>query len=143
VAQINKARFHPARLQTKLSDKLLVALTILLSLLVFVVAPLQANGIIPGRYFGLIFGFVLIPAAFMVASNWIAAGSIVFAILLILIASEMEFRQSTIADSFLDAIAWLIACTTLSIVVARAVFGRGKVTYYRIIGGYCFISLLG
>jgi len=45
-------------------------------LLVFVVAPLQASGVVTGRYFGLIFGLVLVPAAFMLAANWVAAGSI-------------------------------------------------------------------
>ncbi len=135
----------------RLSDKLLTTLTILLSLLIFVVAPLQANGVIAERYFGLIYGFVLIPAAFMLAANWVAAGSIVCAIALIVIASEIEFRHSTVTDAYLDAIAWLIAGITLSAVVARAVFGPGKVTFHRIVGGILlylttgltFVSLFG
>jgi Ion channel len=127
----------------QLSDKLLTTLTILLSLLVFVVAPLQANGVISGGYFGLIFGFVLIPAAFMLAANWVATGSIVCAIVLIVIASEMEFRQSTVADAYLDAIAWLIAGITLIVVVARAVFGPGKVTFHRIVGGILLYLTIG
>ena len=131
------------RLQNPPLDKLLTALTILLSLLVFVVAPLQANGVITGRYFGLIFGVVLIPAAFMLLANWVAAGSIVFAIVLILVASEMEFRQSTVADAYLDLIAWLIAGITLSAVVARAVFGPGKVTFHRIVGGILLYLTIG
>src|SRR5579862_874186 len=96
--QMKSQSFRLRRLQDpELSDKLLTTLTILLSLLVFVVAPLQANGVIAGRYFGLIFGAVLIPAAFMLAANLIAAGSIVCAIILIVIASNMEVRQSTVA----------------------------------------------
>src|ERR1700761_7764849 len=99
--------------QDKLSDKLLTTLTILLSLLVFVVAPLEANGVIAGRFFGLVFGMILIPAAFMLAANRVAAGSIVVAIILLVIASEMEFRVSTLADAILDTVAWLIAGVTL------------------------------
>jgi len=53
----------------QLSDKLLTTLTILLSLLIFVVAPMQASGVVSGRCFGLIFGAVLVPAAFMLAAN--------------------------------------------------------------------------
>jgi len=137
-------RFCLRRLRDpELSDKLLTTLTILLSLLVFVVAPLQANGVIAGRYFGLIFGCVLVPAAFMLAANWVAAGSIVCAIVLIVIASEMEFRQSTVADAYLDAFAWLIAGITLSVVVARAVFGPGKVTFHRIVGGILLYLTIG
>ena len=42
----------------QLSDKLLTTLTILLSLLIFVVVPMQASGVVSGRCFGLIFGAV-------------------------------------------------------------------------------------
>jgi hypothetical protein len=126
-----------------LSDKLLTALTILLSLLVFVVAPLEANGVIGGRYFGLVFGLVLIPAAFMLAANRIAAGSIVAAIILLVIASETELRESTRADTFLDTLAWLIAGATLIAVVSRAVFGPGEVTIHRIMGGILLYLVLG
>jgi hypothetical protein len=141
---MNKVSSRWRQLQDpRTSDKLLTTLTILLSLLVFLVAPLQANGVIAGRYFGLIFGFVLIPAVFMLAANWVAAGSIVFAIILIVIASEMEFRQSTVADVYLDAIAWLIAGITVSAVVAHTVFGPGKVTFHRIVGGILLYLTIG
>jgi Ion channel len=137
----NKTRFRFRRvLEQKLSDKLLTTLTILLSVLVFVIAPLQANGVIAGRYFGLIFGAVLIPAAFMLAANWLAAGSIVAAIALVVVASEVE---SSIVDAYLDAAAWLIAGMTLSAVVARAVFGPGKVTFHRIVGGILLYLTIG
>ena len=137
----NKARFRFSRvLEQKLSDKLLPTLTILLSVLVFVIAPLQANGVIAGRYFGLIFGAVLIPAAFMLAANWLAAGSIVVAIALVIVAAEVE---SATVDAYLDAAAWLIAGMTLSAVVARAVFGPGKVTFHRIVGGILLYLTIG
>jgi hypothetical protein len=137
----NKARFRFSRvLEQNLSDKLLTTLTILLSVLVFVIAPLQANGVIAGRYFGLIFGAVLIPAAFMLAANWLAAGSIVIAIVLVIVAAEVE---SAIVDAYLDAAAWLIAGMTLSAVVARAVFGPGKVTFHRIVGGILLYLTIG
>jgi Ion channel len=134
-----KARRNPRRL----SDELLTTLTILLSILVFVVAPLQANGVVAERYFGLIFGLVLIPAAFMLAHNWVAAGSIVAAIILVLVASEREFHESSMIDAYLDSIAWLIAGVTLSAVVARTVFGPGKVTFHRIVGGILLYLTIG
>ena len=127
----------------QLSDKLLTTLTILLSLLVFVVAPLEANGVIAGQFFGLVFAMVLIPAAFMLAANRIAAGSIVVAIIMLVVASEMEFRDSTLVDTSLDTIAWLIAGVTLIAVVSRAVFGPGKVTIHRIVGGILLYLVLG
>lgn len=127
----------------KLSDELLTMLTILISILVFVAAPLQANGVVAERYFGLIFGLVLIPAAFMLAHNRIAVGSIVAAIVLVLVASEREFRESSIVDAYLDSIAWLIAGVTLSAVVARTVFAPGRVTFHRIVGGILLYLTIG
>jgi hypothetical protein len=139
---INKVRFRRAPEQ-RLSDKLLTTLTILLSILVFVVAPLQASGVVTGRYFGLIFGAVLTPAAFMLAANRIAAGSIVISIILLVGASEVEIGQASRIDTFLDATAWIIAGVTLSAVVARAVFAPGKVTFHRIIGGILLYLTIG
>jgi len=139
---MNSARSR-LRGNTQLSDKLLTTLTILLTLLIFVIAPLQASGVVSGRYFGLIFGAVLVPAAFMLAANWMAAGSILAAIVLILVAAEMEFRQPTLMDTFLDSLAWLIAGVTLSAVVARTVFGPGKVTLHRIVGGILLYLTIG
>jgi hypothetical protein len=145
VMRMNKDRFRLRRIrqEQQLNDKLLTTLTILLTVLLFAIGPLQANGVISGRYFGLMFAVVLIPAAFMLSANWVAAGSIVAAIVMIVISSEIEFRQATLVDKLLDAIAWLIAGLTLSAVVARAVFGPGKVTYHRIIGGILLYLTIG
>jgi hypothetical protein len=40
-------------LQARLGDPLLTALTIMLAILLFVIAPLQAGGVIAAHYFGL------------------------------------------------------------------------------------------
>jgi hypothetical protein len=69
------------------------------------------------------------------------------AVVAILVALGLVFvaaiRQGTLLDRYLDAIAWLIAGLTLSIVVARAVFARGKITYHRIIGGVLLYLTIG
>ena len=140
---MQKQKDRVGLLQTRLNDRLLTTLTVLLSVLLFVVAPMQANGVLSGDYFGLMFGVVLIPAAFMVSGNRLAVAAIVVAIALIIAASELEFQQFPLLDSYLDAVAWFIAGSTLSTVVARAVFAGGKVTYHRIIGGVLLYLTLG
>jgi len=140
---LQKQKDRVGLLQTRLNDRLLTTLTVLLSVLLFVVAPMQANGVLSGDYFGLMFGVVLIPAAFMVSGNRLAVAAIVVAIALIIAASELEFQQFPLLDSYLDAVAWFIAGSTLSTVVARAVFAGGKVTYHRIIGGVLLYLTLG
>lgn len=51
------------RLHRRLSDPLLTVLTLMLSLLLFVIAPMQAAGIVTGQHFGYCFGLVLLPLA--------------------------------------------------------------------------------
>jgi hypothetical protein len=97
-------------------------------------SPDAIKWIVSGYYFGLIFGLMLIPAAFMVSGNKLAVGAIWTAIALVVAASQLELRNSLV-DKYLDAVAWLIAGLTLSTVVAHAVFARGKVNYHRVIGG--------
>jgi len=59
-------------------------------------------------------------------------GAILIALILVFVAAV---RQGTLLDRYLDAVAWLITGLTLSVVVARAVFARGRVTFHRVIGG--------
>jgi len=127
-------------LKRRINDQLLIVLTILLSLLLFVIAPMQANGVISGTALGVIFGVVLIPATVMVWGNPMAVGAILVALGLVFVAA---IRQGTLLDPYLDAFAGLISGLTLSIVVARAVFARGKVTYHRIIGGVLLYLTIG
>ena len=129
-------------LKTRLSDQLLTTLTILLSALLFVVAPMQANGVVSGYYFGLIFGLMLVPAAFMVSGNKFAVGATLIAIALVVAASQLELRDSLL-DKYLDAGAWLIAGLTLSTVVARAIFAPGRVNFHRVIGGVLLYLSIG
>jgi hypothetical protein len=49
----------------RLSDPLLTVLTLMLSLLLFVIGPMQTAGIVTGQHFGYFFGLVLLPAAFL------------------------------------------------------------------------------
>ena len=127
----------------RVRDSLLTVLTILLSILLFVVSPLQATGVLAPGYVGFGFGLVLIPAAVIVSNSRVAVGLILVAIVLVFVAAFLELRQSTEIDIVLDASAWLIAGLTLSTAVARAVFGPGKVTFHRIIGAVLLYLIIG
>jgi hypothetical protein len=129
----------------------LTTLTVLLSVLLFVVAPLQAAGVVTGRYVGFGFALVLVPAAFMVSRSRAAVALILLAITLVIVAGVLELQQFGRVDTLLDAIAWLIAGLTLSTVVARGVFAPGRITFHRIVGavilylsiGLIFVALFG
>lgn len=49
-------------------------------------------------------------------------------------AAVLDFEKSPRTDLYLDCAAWLIAGLALSVVVARAVFGPGRITYHRVVG---------
>ena len=143
------ARFE--RLRQRLSDPILTLLTLMFSILLFVIAPMQANGVVTGNHLGYFFGLVLLPAAFLYSRNLFAVGPISIAIALVVAAALVDVDRSSRIDLYLDSAAWLIAGLALSVVVARAVFGPGRVTYHRIVGavllylsiGLVFVALFG
>ena len=65
---------HFDRLNQRLSDPLLTVLTLMLSVLLFVIGPMQATGAVTGRHFGQFFALVLLPAAFLYWRNLLVAG---------------------------------------------------------------------
>ena len=104
----------------------------------------QANGLFTPPIFCLLFGLVLVPGIFMVSANKIAVGLILVAIVLVIVAAIMGARQPSNVAKLLDDIAWLIWGLTLSvIVVARAVFAPGRVTFRRVVGGVLLYLTIG
>jgi hypothetical protein len=134
-------RFH--RLHQRLNDPLLTVLTLLLSFLLFVLGPMQAAGVVTGQHFGYFFGVVLLPAAFLYARNPLVAAPIGIAIALVVTAALLDFERSPRTDLYVDSVAWLIAGLTLSVVVARAVFGPGRITYHRVVGAVLLYLIIG
>jgi hypothetical protein len=124
----------------KLSDRLPTVQTLSLSVFLFVVAPLQASGFITSTVFDLLFGLVLIPAAVIVSGNRAALILMLVAIALVVVVGA---RQATTVDKLLDDLAWLIAGLTLGVVVARTVFGAGKITFHRVVGGALVYLIIG
>jgi Ion channel len=122
---------------------LLTALTIMLAVLLFVVAPMQAEGVVAAHYFGIAFGFVLLAAVFVVSGNPLAVAGVLVAIALIVAATVLRLRQPSVVDIYLESTSWLITGLTLTLVVARAVFAPGEVTLHRVIGAVLLYLSVG
>jgi len=139
------------RLHERLSDSILTVLTLMLSFLLFVIGPMQSAGIVTGHHFGFFFGLVLVPAAFLYSRNLFVAGTLAIAIVLVIATAVLDVERSSHLDLYLDSAAWLIGGLALSVVVARAVFTPGRITYHHVIGavllylsiGLVFVALYG
>ena len=139
------------RLQDRYSDPLLTALTIMLAILLFVVGPMQAAGITAAHNFALAFGLVLVVAVFVVSGSVAALAATLLAVAFVAVATVLRLSHPSRTDIVLDAAAWLTAGVTLIIVVGRAVFAPGQITFHRVIGavllylsiGLIFVALFG
>jgi hypothetical protein len=134
-------RFH--QLQERLQDPLLTALTIMLAILMFVIAPLQAMGLLAAHYFGIAFAPVLIATVFVVSRSPAAVAAILIAVAMIVVATLFRLRQPSPTDIYLDTGAWMIIGLTMGIVVTRAVFAPGRITFHRIIGAVLLYLNIG
>lgn len=134
---------HFDRLYQRLGDPLLTVLTLMLTFLLFVLGPMQAAGVVTGQHFGYFFGLVLLPAGFLYSRNFLVAAPIAVAIAIVVVAALLDFERSPRTDLYLDSVAWLMAGAALSVVVARAVFGPGRITYHRVVGAVLLYLIIG
>ena len=130
------------QLRDERSDWLLTVLTGVLILLIFVFAPLQAVGITAFHLFAIglllvIIGSMVIisdsPTALILMSTALVAN---IAVVLLRLYYPVPFHLHILAG------AWLIIACTLGVVVTRAVFRGGRVTYHRIIGAILLYLLI-
>jgi hypothetical protein len=122
------------RLRERWNDPLLTTLTVLLILMMFVFAPLQAIGIKPFQLLDFISALALITGVFFLSGRTVVAVALVAAF--IMAGTAAVFRQTAPSrlDLHLFAGALLLMGVTLVVVVARAVFSPGRISYHRIIG---------
>jgi len=123
-----------ARLRGRWSDPLLTALTVLLVIMLFVIAPLQASGLYLLQAFELVFAIILVAGVFAMSGNRIALVAMVGALAMATAAALLRIRSPSALDVNLLAGTWLIMGITLACVVAPAAFGAGRVTYHHIMG---------
>ena len=130
-------------LRERYSDWLLTALTALLLVMMFVIAPLQA--IFDGGFSYFAAGVALL----MIAGALILSGSMVvmvlmasaFALNIAVVINRIHFGHGAY-DLHMLSVSWLVLSITLGIVVARAVFASGDVTYHRILGAILLYILV-
>jgi hypothetical protein len=140
---LNGFAAHKLKLaRLKNGDWLLTLLTAVLTLMIFVFAPLQAAGIFLFQTFAITGLLVIIGGALIISGNPIALGLMSIAFIANFVVFFLRLYYPWPYNLHLLAAAWLIISITLGIVVAQAVFGRGRVTYHRIIGAILLYLLI-
>jgi hypothetical protein len=122
------------RLRERWSDPLLTVLTVLLILMLFVFAPLQAVGIKIFQVLGFVSALGLIGGALFMSGSPVIAVALLAAFIMAGTAAVSRLHAPSTLDVYLFAGALLIMGTMLGYVVARTVFATGRITYHRIIG---------
>jgi hypothetical protein len=124
-------------------DWLLTLLTALLMLMIFIIAPLQAKGVYAFQGLAIAMLLIVISGALIISTNLISFTlmSIAFAANVAVFIMRL-FSPPWPYNLHLLAAAWLIIAITLGVIVARAVFKPGRVTYHRIVGAVLLYFLV-
>jgi hypothetical protein len=123
-----------ASMRDRWGDSLLTALTGLLVVMLFVVAPIQALGLFVFQAFELFLAVILVGGVFIVSGSRIAVAAMLGALVMATVGAVLRIKSPSLLDLNLFAGSWLIMGLTLGLVVARAVFAAGRITYHRVMG---------
>jgi hypothetical protein len=124
------------------SDWLLTLLTVVLSLMIFIFAPLQAAGIFLFQTFAIAGLLVIIGGALVISAHPVALGLLSIAFMANFAVFFFRLFYPWPYNLHLLAGAWFVVASTLGIVVGGAVFGKGRITYHRIVGAILLYLLI-
>jgi hypothetical protein len=122
------------RLRERWSDRILTVLTVILMLMLFIFAPLQAIGIKVFQVLGFASALGIIGGVFLISGSPTVVAAMLAAFIMASTAAVSRLNAPSILDVYLLSGALLILGAVLVWIVARAVFSPGRITYHRIIG---------
>lgn len=132
-----------ALLRERMRDPLLTALAVLLGFWMFALAPLHATGRIDTDIAGFILAIAVTGALLVLSGNLVSVLVMVAAISFAAAAAWFRVQQPSNFDVALNATAWMLISLTLIVVVGRAVFAPGRITYHRIMGAIVLYLAIG
>lgn len=142
----NHRRNRVHELQEFYGDRLLTALTLMLFMMMFLIAPLQASLGSVFTYFGAAIAMMMIAGVLILSGSVLAMllMASAFAMNVFAVLDRLHGRHSDF-DMLLLSFGWLTVSLTLGWVVARAVFAEGRVSHHRIVGAvllYILVALI-
>src|SRR6476620_7948956 len=134
------SKLHQIRRNNR--DWLLTLLTAVLTLMIFVFAPLQAAGVFLFQTFAIAGLLVIIGGALLISGHPIGVGLLAIAFIANFAVFFFRLYYPWPYNPHLLTGAWLIIALTLAIMVALAVFAAGRITYHRIVGAILLYLLI-
>src|SRR5258708_58753 len=132
------------RVSERWRDRVLTALTLLIALDLFVVVPLGATHVITVLPFSISIVLLLVVGLLIVSQSMLPAVGVLAALAVLSATLVLRARGGNeTLDDCLEASGWLLIGFVLIWVVARAVFGPGRITYHRVIGAILLYLTIG
>jgi len=129
-------------IRRKYGDSLLTLLAVLLIFTIFLFAPLQALGIFAFHAFAMLALLAIIASMLIISDHPLALAVMSIALVANLSVFFIRLMYEWPYNLHLLAAAWFAISTTLGMVVAEAVFRRGKVNYHRVVGAILLYLLI-
>ena len=137
----NRAQFDALR--QRMRDPLLTALTIVLAIWMFVLAPMHESAVRDTNIVGFLLALAVAAALLVLSGKAISAVLMMFGISLAAAAAWFRARDPSSFDIFLQASAWVIIGVVMIWVIGKAVFAPGRITYHRIMGAILLYLTIG
>ena len=112
----------------------LTALLVIESLLIFLIIPLTATGAVPQITLEAAFAILVIAILVVTWHSHAATVAVLTAVILSAVGSHLWHQDPKPMTEWLSALGRLLALVAMSLVIARVVFGRGRVTVHRVQG---------
>jgi len=129
-------------IRRKYGDSLLTLLAVLLTFTIFLFAPLQASGIFAFHAFAMLALLAIIAAMLIISDHPLALAVMSIALVANVSVFFIRLMYEWPYNLHLLAAAWFAISTTLGMVVAEAVFRRGKVNYHPVVGAVLLYLLI-
>lgn len=120
--------------QARTREPGLTALLIIEGTLIFLVTPLAGMGVLPRLVLPAMFILLVLAILVVTSRSPFAAAVVVVAVLLSPAGAFVQAEEPSVLTECLSASGRLLAIAALSLVIARAVFGSGRVTWHRVQG---------
>lgn len=132
------------RAHVRWRDPVLTGLTVIMALHLFVVAPLGAVHRFDLRPVSIVVAILLAAALLVLSRSILPAACILAAFCLFGTTLILRaHRGYSTLDVCLEAVAWLMVGFVIILVVSRAVFAAGRITYHRVIGAVLLYLTIG